>query len=163
MWVLRKNEEMDPQTVFKVFTKHRLLPESVGLAASLCNAIGTTGQRFTISKDDEDIGEVFISGLQAGESASLDLVPVAEHFRHGYEADFGEAMKPLLDDLFIELKARRIGSSFPASRSRTKRALVSLGFVIEGRLRDAIKLNNEEPQDLRIVGLTRTDYLKGAF
>ena len=162
MWELRENDNVSPQAVYDVLKKHRLLPESVVYAAGVCNSIGAGGKRFTISSDDVDICEIFVSGIEAGEAASIDLVPVAEHFRRGYEEDFRGVMKPIFDDLFLEMKVRRIGASFPASRSRTKRAFGSLGFSIEGRLTDAIKLNNEEPQDLRIVGLTRHNYLKGA-
>ena len=159
-WVIEENEN-SPQIVYDILKNHKLLPESLPMAASVCNSVGSSGSRFSITEDDELRCEVFVSGIVPGESASLDLVPVASHFRHGYHEALSEVMTPLIEHLFSDLDVRRISAVIPASRSRTKRALCSLGFAVEGRLREAVKLHNEEPQDLRILGLLKSDQSTG--
>jgi hypothetical protein len=159
-WAIEETE-INPQIVYDILKNHKLLPESTPMAASACNSIGSSGARFSITEDEELRCEVFVSEIIPGETASLDLVPVASYFRHGYHEAFSEVMTPLIEHLFSEMGVRRISAAIPASRSRTKRALCSLGFAVEGRLREAVKLHNEEPQDLRILGLLKSDQPAG--
>jgi len=155
-WFAEKKDN-NPQIVLDVLKKHRLLPENLPYAAAMCNEMGA-GHRFQLTVEGALRCEVFVSSVVPGEQASLVLVPVAEHFRHGYHEDFVEAFAPLFHDLFQEMDVRRINAAIPATRSRTKRALCVLGFSVEGRMKDAVKLHNEEPQDLRVLGLTKDAY-----
>jgi len=161
-WTIDRSEEMDPSVVYDILKRHKLLPESVVASASMCNNVGTSGIRFTLTNEEgEHVGDVFVSDIETGETASMDFVPVAKHFRAGYHEEFQEVMAPVLSDLFEEFDVRRVTSSVPESRSRTKRALCVLGFSIEGRMRDAVKLHGKIPEDLRLLGMTKADYEKG--
>lgn len=159
-WTLIENQDLTPQVVYEVFKHHRLLPASVELAASACNRIAVGGSHFIMVGDGEDIASVFISGIVHGEQAQLDIVPVAKHFRTGFDDPLRDAMIPLLTILFEEFDLRRITSVIPESRSRTKRALCSLGFKPEGRIREGVALYNKPPEDMRILGLLRVDFLE---
>jgi hypothetical protein len=159
-WTLVENQDLTPQVVYEVLKHHRLLPASMELAASACNNIAVGGSHFMMVDEGEDIASVFISGIVHGEQAQLDIVPVAKHFRTGFDDPLRDAMVPLLTILFTEFDLRRITSVIPASRSRTKRALCSLGFKPEGRIRDGVVLHNKPPEDMRILGLLRTDFLE---
>jgi len=161
-WTVETSNEMNPNVVYAVLKKHKLLPESVAASASVCNVVGTSGARFLIKDESGDVVcNVFVSSVEPDETASLDIIPVAKYFRADYADDFRSAMAPVLDDLFNELKVRRVASLIPESRSRTKRALCALGFVVEGRARKAVRLHGREPEDLRILGLLKSDYEKG--
>lgn len=159
-WVLTENQDLTPQVVYEVFKHHRLLPASMELAASTCNSIAVGGSHFVMTNGGEDIASVFISGIVHGEEAKLDIVPVAKHFRTGFDDPLRDAMVPLLTILFEEFDLRRITSVIPESRSRTKRALCSLGFKPEGRIREGVVLYNKPPEDMRILGLLRADFLE---
>jgi hypothetical protein len=159
-WTLTENEGLTPQVVYEVLKHHRLLPASVELAASACNNIAVGGSHFAMTDGGEEIASVFISGIVHGEQAQLDIVPVAKHFRTGFDDPLRAAMIPLLNILFKEFNLRRITSAIPESRSRTKRALCSLGFKPEGRIRDGVVLHDKPPEDIRILGLLRGDFLE---
>jgi hypothetical protein len=160
-WTAELSEDMSPNVVYEVLKKHRLLPESVVASASVCNAVGTSGVRFTVKDETgEHVADVFVSDVEEGETAAIDLIPVAKHFRTGYHEDFKAAMSPILHDLFEGFGVRRVSSALPESRSRTKRALCVLGFKVEGRIRDAVKLHGKPPEDLRVLGLLRSEYDK---
>jgi len=159
-WTLVENQDLTPQVVYEVLKHHRLLPASVELAASTCNAIAVGGSHFTMVDDGEDIASVFVSCITHGEEAKLDIVPVGRYFRTGFDDPLRTAMKPLLKILFEEFNLRRITSAIPESRSRTKRALCSLGFKPEGRIRDGVVLYDKPPEDLRILGLLRDDFFE---
>ena len=90
----------------------------------------------------------------------MDFIPVAKHFRSGFHEHFKEAMAPIIDDLFNGFGVRRVTSAIPESRSRTKKALCVLGFSVEGRLREAVRLHGKPPEDLRMLGMVRSDYDK---
>jgi hypothetical protein len=95
--------------------------------------------------------------------AWLELVPVPEFFApsRDYQASFAEVMKPVLAGTFGgEQAIRRIESEVPASRGRTKKALVSLGFKFEGKRVSGVQFYGKEPEDACILGLL-FDYLKG--
>jgi len=158
MWKAERTEN-NPQIVFDILKKHKLLPDSMPHCAAACNALGSGGERFSLESDGELMAEVFVSGVVPHESASMDIIPVTKHFRFGYHEAFIEAMSPIFDDLFNEFDVRRVSAAIPASRSRTKKALCVLGFKIEGRIREAIKLHNENPQDMRMLGLLKSDYV----
>lgn len=158
-WKLVESESISPEAVYEILKHHRLLPASVELAASVCNSMAVGGHHFIIADGTEEVANIFLSGLTPGESVQLDLVPVARHFRTGFDSPFLGAMEPLLERLFGALQVRRITSAFPASRKRTKRALCSIGFKPEGRIREGVALYNRDPEDIRVLGLLKKDYL----
>ena len=158
-WVLEP-EDSSAQSVYEILKRHRLLPESTMMAASICNTLAT-GERFVLKneEDDEVIGNLFVTPVVDTGVVQLDFVPVVKHFRTGFDEPLREALVPLLTSLF-EAGVRRVESSIPESRSRTKRALCTLGFKPEGRARDGIVLHGKAPEDVRMLGLLQP-YLEG--
>jgi len=159
-WDLVEQTGTSAEGIYEILKHHRLLPASLELAASVCTSMATGGSHFIIYDGADEVANVFISGVVEGESAQLDLVPVTRYFRTGFDDQFMEAMQPLLELLFSTFMVRRITAAFPATRSRTKRALCSLGFKPEGRIREGVALYNRAPEDIRILGLLRQDYLQ---
>ena len=159
-WTLVEYGPANPKDIFDLLSKHKLLPESVELSASLCNSVGSDGQRYQVVDGDTLIADIIVSSVMPGEACSVDVVPVAKHFRSGYHDKIREAVQPLLAELFDGYNVRRVSAVVPATRSRTKKLLSSLGFVAEGRQRDALKLYGKEPEDLRMLGMTRREYDK---
>lgn len=159
-WQLIESKSVSAQQVYEILKKHRLLPASIELSAGICNSLASSGTHYLVYCDEEntEIADVFVSGVIQGDSAQLDLIPVAKFFRTGFDEPLREAMNPLLNMLFNTAGARRLTSSVPASRSRTKRALCSLGFVPEGRLRSGVALYDKKPEDLRVLGMVREDF-----
>ena len=161
-WALVENKEVNPQSVYEILKHHRLLPASVELAANACNNIAIGGSHFVLLDGAENVASIFVSCIVSGETAQIDLVPVTRYFRTGFDEPLRDAVTPLLDVMFKEFSLRRITSMFPASRSRTKRALSTLGFVPEGRIRDGVVLYNRPPEDIRVLGLLRTEFMEEA-
>jgi len=158
-WTATENPALSAEQVYEVLTKHQLLPESPVMAAATCNAMSAECRHFKIADESgEVVANVFVSGIADGEEATLDIIPVAKHFRSGFDDPLKEAMRPILNILFNEHRVRRVNACAPFSRSRTKRALCALGFVHEGRKRGGVHLFGCQPEDLRELGLLREEY-----
>jgi len=155
-WVLQVSDDTKPEHVYELLKHHRLLPQSEVMAASICNGLGS-GTRYMLMDGDTTVANLFVTGVAPMEIAQLDLIPVVQFFRTGFDAPLRKSVMPILKALFEEEKVRRIESSIPASRSRTKRALCSLGFKPEGRLREGIVLYGKEPEDIRMLGMMPYD------
>lgn len=152
-------EELDPsaEDIYALLKRHRLIPESPYAAAGACRAL-EGGAHYRITSDGDHVGDLFVSGVIDGDTANIDLVPVPKYFRAGFDADFADATAPIFKALFSRHSIRRVTSIVPASRSRTKRALCSLGFKPEGRMREGVVLYKGEVEDLRILGLLEEYY-----
>lgn len=158
-WITKENENLTAEAVYGILSRHNLLPESAVQAAAVCNAMSRSAKHFEIiGIGGEVVANVFVSDIIDGEDANLDLVPVAEHFRFGFEPMFAEAMAPIIDGMFSRHNLRRISAAVPYSRSRTKRALCSIGFKHEGRKEQGVRLAGEKPEDLRMLGLLREEH-----
>lgn len=158
-WITHENPALTADAVYDVLSRHNLLPESPVQAAAVCNAMSRSAKHYEImGEGGKIVANVFVSDIIDGEDANLDLVPVAEYFRFGFDEAFKEAMDPIISALFDRHNLRRISSAVPYSRSRTKRALCSLGFTHEGRKAEGVRLAGEKPEDLRLLGLLRGKY-----
>jgi len=116
------------------------------------------GRHFVVTEGDgQEVANIFVSDVQEGETASLDFIPVPKYFRSGFDEDLRGAVMPVLTGIFRGSGVRRLNSLVPSSRSKTKRALCSLGFVVEGRMRDAVRFHGKEPEDIRVLGMLSDD------
>ena len=161
-WKLR-HIETKAEDVFELLKRHRLLHESVEASAYACRALGDPelSTRYRIEDDGGDrVCDVFLTSVILHDTAMIDLVPVPKHFRRGFDDAFAAAMRGVLGPAFAKdcYDLRRITSLVPASRSRTKRALCALGFKPEGRMREAVNLHRDGIQDLRVLGLLKSEY-----
>lgn len=146
-----------PEMLYDVYRRHRLIPESVPLALSGFRNMAATGAVWEVVSDGAAVATVIVSGVIPGERADIELVPVSKFFRGGYEDDLRDAMRPVWGMVFEEHAVRRVTSCVPSSRRRTCKALAALGFRLEGRLRNAAKIVDREPEDLMLFGMIPED------
>lgn len=156
-WQLNENEAPSPEKVLDILTRHRLLPDDPEEAAAICNFIGLRSRHYTITDQDEGevVANVFLSKSGYG-VAAMDFIPVSEKFRQDYADALRAAMLPLLRETF-NVGVRKVSTKVPVSRCRTKRALSTLGFVVEGRDRLGIKLKGAAAEDCKNLGLLPED------
>lgn len=151
IWTITR-AETDAGQVFDLLKHHRLLPESEQVSAAICNSLGR-GERHTITDGESLVANVYVTLDGPTGIAQLDLVPVTKYFRSEFDEPLRGVMIPLLASLFDDRGARRIEASVPETRSRTRRALCSIGFKPEGRCREAVVLFGKVPEDIRMLGL----------
>ena len=161
-WELKSipQHKVSPELMYDVGRRHKLVPDSASVAVASCRALAHDGMVSVLYDGEAQIGTVVISGLVQGEQAELDFIPVGKHFRKLHKKELVAAMAPLLGELFGRLKVRRITSYVPESRSRAYRALCSLGFGEEGKMREGCHLRNRDPEGLFILGLLPEDVVK---
>ena len=155
--------EFPPPTgedVYELLQKHRLAQQSTELTIAICKEAASGRYFQVVSPEDGLIAHVFVTGMFRGEQANITVVPITKHFRSGFDEPFHSAMAPVLRDLFDVHGVRRLNAESPKSRSRTKRALCSLGFVSEGKAADGVQMLGEKPEDLKLLGLTARNYAK---
>lgn len=160
-WVLEAMGKASSEEVYALMREHRLIAESPYMAADACTALQNADHYEVRAESGQKVADIFVSAVYPGESAVLDIVPVSRFFRGGFDEPLASAVSPLLASLFDGEGVRRITSTFPASRPRTKRALDALGFEPEGRMESAVRLYGEEPTALRIFGLLASKWRKG--
>jgi hypothetical protein len=81
------------------------------------------------------------------------MIPHPQHFRGGYDEKLIGAMEPLWGQVFDVLGTRRLTAFIPESRGRTKKALKVCGFRHEGRIRQMVKFEKKNPEDIFVLGL----------
>ena len=147
------------EEVYALLKRHRLVPDSRFAAAAACKVLAS-GDHHRIFDGESVVADLFVSGVLDDDTAAVDLVPVPRYFRTGFDVPFAEATAPVFDALFVERGIRRITAIVPASRSRTKRALKSIGFKPEGNMTDGLNLYKTGVEDLKILGLLEPWYRK---
>ena len=154
-WELRRipSATICPELIYELSRRHRLVPDNVGMALAGFTNLAQGGFVAAIQDDDTIIGTVVVSSIMRGEQADIDLIVQGKYFRQGFQSRLSGAMAPLMQTLFDDLDLRRVNALVPESRSRTVKALESLGFQLEGVKRLGVKLLNSEPEDLFMLGL----------
>lgn len=158
-WALRQapEDQADPELIYDLYRRHRMVPDSLPLALSGFKAMAESGWVAQVFSGDTAVATVIVSNLVPGERCDIDLVPVAKYFRGSYGRKFREAMAPIWEVVFTDHNVRRVTSCVPASRGKTVRALKTLGFQVEGIMRDAVKIVDKDPEDLVLLGLLASD------
>lgn len=144
-------------------TQHRLVPRDLASAIHTYRAMAAIVQWY----DLKDAGGAKVADcltlLSPSGVAWLELVPVPEFFAPSsdYQESFAAVMGPIIKATFGgQQSIRRIESEVPASRGRTKKALISIGFRFEGKRASGVQFYGKEPEDSCMLGLL-PEYLKG--
>ena len=152
-----KESQVTAEYLYDLSKKHRLLPDDLPGAleqfrriAEDCFAI-----KITDSETKEVVGDIIISEVVDGQSASLDLIPNPKFFSPGedFHDNIFNAVNPILVKLMESRGLRRIDALVPQTRCRTKKALKACGFRVEGVRRNAIKFQGKPPEGQTIMGI----------
>jgi len=160
-WEL-KAHDWSEEEILELVIRHRLMPSNPVEAASACCALNGSDQ-YVLMDGDVEVGKVFLNIDESKVSGSLDLIPVPKYFRaeSDYSEEFRAAMADALREAFANSGFRRMTAFVPDSRGRTKKALRSLGFKLEGRISEGILFRRkDEPEDLYVLGLCSRDFAK---
>jgi [ribosomal protein S5]-alanine N-acetyltransferase len=116
-------------------------------------------KRFTIlNKNQEPIGTTGFRevNIPARSGVLFIVIGEKEYWGQGYGTD---ALKLLLDYLFLQWNFHRVSLDTWDGNHRALRAYEKLGFQIEGRLREA-RFVMGKYHDAILLGLLRDEYLK---
>jgi RimJ/RimL family protein N-acetyltransferase len=105
------------------------------------------------STDDECLGEIALTQID-GSSALLTLAMRPAYRSRGYGT---EAVTLLLRHAFDGLGLHRVGLRFPAVNQRAQAMHENLGFVVEGRQRDAFR-DGDGWCDAIVMGMLVDEY-----
>jgi len=153
---------MSPNDLYSLLEKHRLLPASESVLPHII-AVSERGSFVKMMNGEDEVATVIFSNVVENESFEIDLIVNPAYFIEGqYEQPLKDCLGPVIGDMFMATGARRLSSAVPKTRSRTKYALMSLGFKREGQLREAAHFFGREPEDVIALGLLRTEWFGGA-
>lgn len=165
-WALGGAEYWMPDRIFDMAKHHRLVPEMPpDYLVKHFQAVSAGSTIYRFYDGPEVVATVLVSGLIPGYRCDLDLIPVTKHFDRGYEETWRMAAAPLIDGLFSQHGLHRISAQIPESRSKTRAALRMLGFMQEGRAREAIRFRpsgyrqSSEAEDVILMGLLAQDWM----
>lgn len=164
-WRIGDDEFWNPTKVYDLAKRHRLEPDLPPEdSVRYFQTVSAASVFYRVFSGEEVVATIAVSGLIRGYKCDLDLVPIPRHFDHGFEEDFRAAVAPLLTALFEDHLIHRVSAFVPESRSKTKSALKALGFIQEGRARDAVRFKpngygTAEPEDLILMGLLAPDWM----
>lgn len=150
-WVAEKTE-VSPELIYVMVKRQRMDLKNEGGTIALCVALGEA-DHYDITAGEKLVGNLFI-----GDSGEVFLLPVTKYFYNPdvYGPKFVPAVRPVLASYFMT-GCRRMFSEVPISRSRTKKALRSLGFVMTGKQRKAFIPFRGEPEDVWTMDLLPED------
>lgn len=150
---------MKAQELYSILDRHRLLPASgdmVGMIAGFMDRSVFS----EITDGTDHVAFIVLSNPVTGEKIDLDLIPDPTRFSRGeYEGLLRECLDETICGLFA--RYRRINAGVPRARPKTKHALLSLGFQKEGLARRAAHFIGREPEDVLLMGMLKSDYVRG--
>lgn len=165
-WTIRTvpRDQVTPDFLFGIFKRHRMVLENVECMVEYCRMTAPSAIILELmTEDHEKAADIIISEVVDGDSAAVDLIPVAKFYapilpdKSKNEVPFNEltrdALAPILKHLMVRKGLRRINADVPKSRNRTIKALAACGFKREGCKRVAVRFAGKEPEDLVIMGL----------
>jgi len=151
MWTATKTK-LPAGDIYDLVKRHKLEWDDPQATVAMCKGM-STADHYMLTAGDVLVGHLFIA-----EGGAVDLIPVTKYFGRpdAYADKLIGAVRPVLEELFLA-GARRFYSCVPISRPRTKKALKELGFVSEGRPREAFTPFGGAPEDVWILGLIPRD------
>ncbi|NLF06027.1 MAG: GNAT family N-acetyltransferase [Actinomycetales bacterium] len=123
--------------------------------ASVAGAVGRVDLAVTAGGSDEYLGEIVLNDIDhVVRSANLRLAMRPGYRGRGYGT---EAIWLMLGLAFDTLGLHRVGLDVLATNARAKSLYENLGFVAEGRLRDAAR-DGERFCDVVVMGILDEEY-----
>ena len=149
-------DRMTPVGFYELLERHRLLPHSPEMLPRIAD-MANAARFFEITDNGTTVGHVVVSGIIPHHSADFDLIPNPVYFKRGqYEDVMLDCLLPVVS-AFFESGIGRLNSAVPESRSRTKHALLALGFRKEGVMRRAARFRGRHAEDVLIMGMIASD------
>lgn len=150
---------MTAQELYAILDRHKLLPVS-GDTVQLIAGFMDCSVFSEITSEDGHVAFVVLSNPVPGERIDFDLIPDPTLFARGqYEGPLRECLADTLTGLFA--RYRRINAGVPRARARTKHALIALGFQKEGLVRRSAHFVGRDPEDVLLLGMLKSDYVRG--
>lgn len=150
-----------PVQFYEMLEKHRMVPDSPHMLPRVTD-MARAAKFFEITENGNSVAHIVVSNIVPNEVADLDLVPNPVYFKRGqYEGHLDRCLSPVLS-AFFESGIRRLNSAVPESRSRTKHALLAVGFKKEGMMRRAVHFRGRHPEDVVIMGMIESDVKQSA-
>lgn len=153
-WTAEARSNVTPKDLYDLSAAHKLMPNDMAAAIQAFRLLASEVEWWDISTEGkEKVADVLVFASNPG-IASLVLVPVPEFFAPSvdFQADFSAAMHKILAWVFGS-GSRKIESEVPVSRSRTKKALTSIGFQFEGKRKLGVHFHGREPEDTFLLGM----------
>lgn len=150
-------EFANAELLYDVSKRHRLLHASASATVASLTETARDAELYTMWAGEEQAATVVVSRIVRGWTADVDLIPVSKLFRGIYKEPLAAAMRQIIDSVMGSYELRRLNAWVPASRARAVRGLEACGFVREGAMRSAVHLDNNEPEDLVILGFLKGD------
>jgi len=123
--------------------------------ATVAGAVGRVDMAVTTGGSDEYLGEIVLNDLdRVVRSASLRLAMRPAYRGRGYGT---EAIQLMLGLAFDTLGLHRVGLDVLSTNARAQSLYENLGFVAEGRLRDAGR-DGERYCDVIVMGVLDEEY-----
>lgn len=123
--------------------------------ASVAGAVGRVDMAVTAGGSDEYLGEIVLNELdRVARSANLRLAMRPAFRGRGYGT---EAIQLMLSLAFDTLGVHRVGLDVLTLNARAQSLYENLGFVSEGRLRDAAR-DGERYCDVIVMGILEDEY-----
>lgn len=164
-WTLGGSEFWMPDRIYDLAQKHRLVPDlPPEFLVKHFQAVSAGTTIYRVFDGAEAVATILVSGLIPMYRCDIDLIPVPKHFERGFEDTWREAVYPLVDTLFAQHGLFRIQAQVPETRKKTREALKLLGFMQEGRARDAVRFRppgyrqSSEAEDVILMGLLSQDW-----
>lgn len=165
MWRTYYHWRLDPEVMFWATGESyasSLVPEEAFMAAFeqsiLVDHHLVSGCLGIFTDDDDFIGEISYRDMDvvAGSAVLGILIGNKSYWGKGYGTD---AVRTMCRFLFQRFGLRRIQLDTWPGNVRALKAYAKVGFQVEGRLREALRVNGQ-PMDQMILGLLRHELLE---
>lgn len=123
--------------------------------ATIASAVGRVDLAVTAGGSDEFLGEIVLNSIdRVARSADLRLSMRPAYRGRGYGT---EAIQLMLGLAFDTLGLHRVGLDVLATNARAQSLYENLGFVAEGRRREAVR-DGDRYIDIIVMGILDEDY-----
>jgi len=158
-WEARRvpREATNAELLYDISKRHKLLHASASVTVIGLTETARDAEIYTLWEGEEQTATLVVSRISHGWSASADLIPVSKFFRGYYKDALRAALRPVFASVMDAHELTRVNAWVPSSRARAIRGLEACGFVYEGAMRLAVRLDNKDPEDLVVLGLLKGD------
>ena len=145
-------QERDPSAIYNLCKAHDMAPQHVDLALATMRSLASAPEAYVIEQDGTEVVTLFFTDILDGESCYVGAVLRPKLYANGDREEVESMVSQVIRDVAARHDVRRVTTTVPVLRSRTKRLLRGAGFQIEGRMRRAWRAMNREPEDVYVMG-----------